>query len=242
MMHGPVFVGDGQRRARALGRRLCGSPRGAGMSRSVAEIRAFARTRTARRLDAGDFDGVADLSVTAFFESPRGTNLVGADAVRSQYEPVVVYDDGTPRTKHVLGTVVSRSTTTPARRRHGVRSLCSRRQTAPRSSRCSVAATTTGSSGSTARGAGASGSCTPTSKAISGATCGRAPDRSPRMIDVDRDDRRTRPSSPAERRPGPVQARPRWLRSPARSRSGSRRCAEQFVAALDCRRRQPPPS
>ena len=75
------------------------------MSRSVAEIRALLNAYC-ERLDAGDFDGVAELFRDGVFRSPRGTNLVGADAVRSQYEPVVVYDDGTPRTKHVLGTVV----------------------------------------------------------------------------------------------------------------------------------------
>ena len=40
------------------------------------------------------------------FRSPRGTNLEGAAAVRSQYDAVILYDDGTPRTKHVLGTVI----------------------------------------------------------------------------------------------------------------------------------------
>jgi len=58
------------------------------------------------RLDAGDFDGVAALFARGAFRSPAGTDLVGADAVRRMYDPVVVYGDGTPRTKHVLGTVV----------------------------------------------------------------------------------------------------------------------------------------
>ena len=58
------------------------------------------------RLDAGDFDGVADLFRHGVFRSPRGTNLEGAAAVRSQYDAVILYDDGTPRTKHVLGTVM----------------------------------------------------------------------------------------------------------------------------------------
>jgi SnoaL-like domain len=57
------------------------------------------------RLDAGDFDGVADLFAHGAFRSPRGTNLVGSAAVRSQYDALVVYPDGTPRTKHVLGSV-----------------------------------------------------------------------------------------------------------------------------------------
>jgi ketosteroid isomerase-like protein len=75
------------------------------MTPSEAEIRALLNAYC-ERLDAGDFDGVADLFRDGAFRSPRGTNLVGADAVRSQYDPLVVYEDGTPRTKHVLGTVV----------------------------------------------------------------------------------------------------------------------------------------
>lgn len=58
------------------------------------------------RLDAGDFDGVAALFARGAFRSPAGTNLVGAEAVRGMYVPVIVYEDGTPRTKHVLGTVI----------------------------------------------------------------------------------------------------------------------------------------
>jgi ketosteroid isomerase-like protein len=58
------------------------------------------------RLDAGDFEGVAALFARGVFRSPAGTELVGPDAVRGQYEAVIVYPDGTPRTKHVLGTVI----------------------------------------------------------------------------------------------------------------------------------------
>jgi ketosteroid isomerase-like protein len=58
------------------------------------------------RLDRADFDGVAQLFAHGAFRSPRGTNLVGVDAVRSQYDAMIVYPDGTPRTKHVLGTVI----------------------------------------------------------------------------------------------------------------------------------------
>jgi len=58
------------------------------------------------RLDAGDFDGVAALFARGTFRSPAGTHLVGSDAVRRMYESVIVYADGTPRTKHVLGTVL----------------------------------------------------------------------------------------------------------------------------------------
>jgi 3-phenylpropionate/cinnamic acid dioxygenase small subunit len=60
----------------------------------------------AERLDAGDFDGVARLFTHGTFRSARGGEpRVGADAVRAMYDSVVVYEDGTPRTRHVLGNV-----------------------------------------------------------------------------------------------------------------------------------------
>lgn len=60
----------------------------------------------AERLDAGDLDGVAALFERGTFRSARGGEpLVGPHAVRRQYEPVLRYEDGTPRTKHVLGNV-----------------------------------------------------------------------------------------------------------------------------------------
>jgi 3-phenylpropionate/cinnamic acid dioxygenase small subunit len=60
----------------------------------------------AERLDAGDFDGVAALFDHGVFTSAqRSTPLEGRDAVRSLYTSVVVYGDGTPRTKHVLGNI-----------------------------------------------------------------------------------------------------------------------------------------
>jgi hypothetical protein len=75
------------------------------MTSSEAEIRALLDAYC-ERLDAGDFDGVADLFRHGGFRSPRGTNLQGANEVRSQYDAVILYADGTPRTKHVLGTVI----------------------------------------------------------------------------------------------------------------------------------------
>ncbi len=57
----------------------------------------------AERLDAGDLDGVAALFDDAVVRSARsGGALHGRDAVRRMYEPVILYEDGTPRTKHVL--------------------------------------------------------------------------------------------------------------------------------------------
>ena len=63
-------------------------------------------TAYCERLDAGDFDGLADLFAHGAFRSPAGTNLVGKAAVRSMYDAVLLYPDGTPRTKHVLGSVI----------------------------------------------------------------------------------------------------------------------------------------
>jgi 3-phenylpropionate/cinnamic acid dioxygenase small subunit len=60
----------------------------------------------AERLDAGDLDGVAALFEHGVFRSSRGgPPLEGRDAVRHMYDPVIIYDDGTPRTKHVLGNI-----------------------------------------------------------------------------------------------------------------------------------------
>jgi len=70
-----------------------------------AQIRALV-VAYAERLDAGDLDGVAALFERGQFRSAnRGDALVGAAAVRAMYEPVVLYDDGTPRTLHVLGNI-----------------------------------------------------------------------------------------------------------------------------------------
>jgi ketosteroid isomerase-like protein len=61
----------------------------------------------AERLDAGDLDGVASLFEHGVFRTARGGRVrTGAAEVRRMYDAVVLYDDGTPRTKHVLGNVV----------------------------------------------------------------------------------------------------------------------------------------
>jgi len=57
----------------------------------------------AEQLDAGDLDGVAALFEHAVVRTARtGAELVGRDAVRGMYDPVIRYDDGTPHTRHVL--------------------------------------------------------------------------------------------------------------------------------------------
>ncbi len=56
----------------------------------------------AARIDAGDFDGVAQLFAHGTF-----LDFQGADAVRKCFERMVVrYDDGTPRTKHVTTNLI----------------------------------------------------------------------------------------------------------------------------------------
>ena len=58
----------------------------------------------AERLDAGDLDGVAALFADAVVRpAASGAELLGREAVRRMYDPVILYEDGTPRTKHVLG-------------------------------------------------------------------------------------------------------------------------------------------
>ena len=60
----------------------------------------------ARRLDDGDLDGVAALFADADVRSTRDDRVRrGAAAVRSLYDPVILYDDRTPRTLHQLTNV-----------------------------------------------------------------------------------------------------------------------------------------
>lgn len=56
----------------------------------------------AERLDRGDLDGVAALFDDAVVRAARAGDRAGADEVRGMYDPVLRYDDGTPRTQHVL--------------------------------------------------------------------------------------------------------------------------------------------
>ncbi len=69
------------------------------------EVRALVVAYT-ERLDAGDLDGVAALFERGQFRSSRGgPPRVGTAAVRVMYDDLEIYDDGTPRTKHVLGNI-----------------------------------------------------------------------------------------------------------------------------------------
>jgi len=63
--------------------------------------------RYADLLDAGDLDGVAALFEHATWGSgTRTERMRGTDQVRRMYDGVILYEDGTPRTKHVITNVV----------------------------------------------------------------------------------------------------------------------------------------
>jgi ketosteroid isomerase-like protein len=57
-------------------------------------------------LDRGDLDGVAALFENAVLRSTRNELVrTGAAEARTIYDPVIIYDDGTPRTMHQLTNV-----------------------------------------------------------------------------------------------------------------------------------------
>jgi 3-phenylpropionate/cinnamic acid dioxygenase small subunit len=60
----------------------------------------------AERIDAGDLAGVAELFRHGRIRSAPGMESAGVDRVRRLYEDAVrLYDDGTPRTRHVTTNV-----------------------------------------------------------------------------------------------------------------------------------------
>jgi 3-phenylpropionate/cinnamic acid dioxygenase small subunit len=64
----------------------------------------------AERMDAGDFDGVAALfahgRICGVEDGPPETVFNGAERVRQMYEMAVrLYEDGTPKTKHLTSNV-----------------------------------------------------------------------------------------------------------------------------------------
>ena len=60
----------------------------------------------AERIDAGDLAGVAALFRDGRLEAAPGVVIEGVDQVRGMYESATrLYDDGTPRTKHVTTNV-----------------------------------------------------------------------------------------------------------------------------------------
>ena len=63
--------------------------------------------RYAELLDKGDLDGVAALFEHAAWGSgTRTERMRGTEQVRRMYNGVILYEDGTPRTKHVITNVV----------------------------------------------------------------------------------------------------------------------------------------
>jgi 3-phenylpropionate/cinnamic acid dioxygenase small subunit len=60
----------------------------------------------AERIDAGDLDGVAELFSHGRIQAGPGTVFEGAEQVRKLYDGATrLYDDGTPRTRHVTTNV-----------------------------------------------------------------------------------------------------------------------------------------
>ena len=56
----------------------------------------------AELIDAGDFEGVGELLAEASFGAETRGSVSGADAIAALFRSTVhVYEDGTPRTKHV---------------------------------------------------------------------------------------------------------------------------------------------
>jgi hypothetical protein len=92
------------------GRRLVttsGSARDAGISSRPSSDRAIANliATYAHLVDAGDFAGVGALLADATFSGASGT-VHGAAAIETMLrDRLIVYDDGTPRTKHLTTNV-----------------------------------------------------------------------------------------------------------------------------------------
>jgi hypothetical protein len=60
----------------------------------------------AERIDAGDYDGVAELFRHGRIEAAPGVVIEGVDEVRKLYENTTRrYDDGTPRSRHLTTNV-----------------------------------------------------------------------------------------------------------------------------------------
>ena len=63
----------------------------------------------AERIDAGDLDGVVELFAHATWRSDATGDVYRDPAsVRAVYDRIVLYEDGTPRTKHLITNLVVR--------------------------------------------------------------------------------------------------------------------------------------
>lgn len=61
--------------------------------------------RYAELIDAGDLAGVGELFTHGAIDA-GGARLEGRDAVTAMYSSVILYDDGTPATKHVTTNLI----------------------------------------------------------------------------------------------------------------------------------------
>lgn len=75
-------------------------------TRSVAQISALIASYS-DRIDSGDLDGLADLLAGAGFGAAEGPLVQGRDNILDLYRRTVrIYEDGTPRTKHLVTNLV----------------------------------------------------------------------------------------------------------------------------------------
>ena len=75
-------------------------------SQTVAQISALI-ARYSECIDSGDLEGLADLLADAGFGAAEGPLVHGRDNILKLYEKTVrIYDDGTPRTKHLVTNLV----------------------------------------------------------------------------------------------------------------------------------------
>lgn len=129
----------------------------------------------AELVDDGDFEGVARLLADATFTGGAGSVSGGAAIEKVLRDNVIIYDDGTPRTKHLItnlaievdeqaGTAVARSyfTALQAVPDLSLQPIVSGRYT-------------TGSNAARDSGDSSSGACRPISSAMSAATSGARP-------------------------------------------------------------------
>jgi hypothetical protein len=111
----------------------------------------------AELVDNGDFAGVGALLSDATFEG-SGAPVSGADSIEQMLRnTVIVYADGTPRTRHVTTNVVIETDDEAAPRWRGRTSRCCRRCPAPRCSPSSAAGTGTASNVATGSGSSPNG-------------------------------------------------------------------------------------
>jgi hypothetical protein len=74
--------------------------------RDVAQISALV-ARYSECIDSGDLEGLADLLANAGFGAAVGPLASGRDNILKLYERTVrIYEDGTPRTKHLVTNLV----------------------------------------------------------------------------------------------------------------------------------------